>query len=199
MSKTPTTLIIMDGFGVWDERAGNAIAAARTPNLDKIFAENPGCCLSASGLDVGLPEGQMGNSEVGHTNIGAGRVVFQDLPRISRAIEDGSFFENAAYIGNEVLRPGLEALAEKHAIIGEVRGRGLFQALELVSSREQKTPLTAADMAAIKGALTEAGLLAFVVENRIHVVPPCTITAEQVAQGLAIFDAVFARFASLAK
>ena len=98
MSKTPTTLIIMDGFGVWDERAGNAIAAARTPNLDKIFAENPGCCLSASGLDVGLPEGQMGNSEVGHTNIGAGRVVFQDLPRISRAIEDGSFFENAAYI-----------------------------------------------------------------------------------------------------
>ena len=98
MSKTPTTLIIMDGFGVWDERAGNAIAAARTPNLDKIFAENPGCRLSASGLDVGLPEGQMGNSEVGHTNIGAGRVVFQDLPRISRAIEDGSFFENEAYI-----------------------------------------------------------------------------------------------------
>ena len=88
----------MDGFGVWDERAGNAIAAARTPNLDKIFAENPGCRLSASGLDVGLPEGQMGNSEVGHTNIGAGRVVFQDLPRISRAIEDGSFFENEAYI-----------------------------------------------------------------------------------------------------
>ena len=87
----------------------------------------------------------------------------------------------------------------KHAIIGEVRGRGLFQALELVSSRKQKTPLTAADMAAIKGALTEAGLLVFVVENRIHVVPPCTITAEQVAQGLAIFDAVFARFASLAK
>ncbi len=63
----------------------------------------------------------------------------------------------------------------------------------------KNTPLTAADMAAIKGALTEAGLLAFVVENRIHVVPPCTITAEQVAQGLAIFDAVFARFASLAK
>ena len=75
----------------------------------------------------------------------------------------------------------------------------MFPALELVRSREQKTPLTAADMVAIKGALTEAGLLAFVVENRIHVVPPCTITAEQVAQGLEIFDAVFARFASLAK
>ncbi len=103
------------------------------------------------------------------------------------AMKEEKVVENAASIGNEVLRPGLEALAEKHAIIGEVRGRGLFQALELVSSREQKTPLTAADMAAIKGALTEAGLLAFVVENRIHVVPPCTITAEQVAQGLAIF------------
>ena len=100
------------------------------------------------------------------------------------AMKEEKVVENAAYIGNEVLRPGLEALAEKHAIIGEVRGRGLFQALELVSSRKQKTPLTAADMAAIKGALTEAGLLAFVVENRIHVVPPCTITAEQVAQGL---------------
>ena len=115
------------------------------------------------------------------------------------AMKEEKVVENAASIGNEVLRPGLEALAEKHAIIGEVRGRGLFQALELVSSREQKTPLTAADMAALKWALTEAGLLAFVVENRIHVVPPCTITAEQVAQGLAIFDAVFARFASLAK
>ena len=81
----------------------------------------------------------------------------------------------------------------------EYFGGSIFQALELVSSREQKTPLTAADMVAIKGALTEAGLLAFEVENRIHVVPPCTSTAEQVAQGLAIFDAVFARFASLAK
>ncbi|MGJ4715396.1 aspartate aminotransferase family protein, partial [Klebsiella pneumoniae] len=75
------------------------------------------------------------------------------------AMKEEKVVENAASIGNEVLRPGLEALAEKHAIIGEVRGRGLFQALELVSSREQKTPLTAADMAAIKGALTEAGLL----------------------------------------
>ena len=98
MSKTPTTLIIMDGFGLRDAAMGNAIKGARTPNLDKLFGENPRCSLSASGLDVGLPEGQMGNSEVGHTNIGAGRVVFQDLPRISRAIEDGSFFKNAAYL-----------------------------------------------------------------------------------------------------
>ena len=95
--KTPTTLIIMDGFGVEEASAGNAITNTPTPNLDKIFAECPGCVLSASGLDVGLPEGQMGNSEVGHTNIGAGRVVFQDLPHISMDIESGVFFQNPAY------------------------------------------------------------------------------------------------------
>ena len=67
MNKTPTTLIIMDGFGLRKETAGNAIANAKKPNLDRIFASNPGCKLSASGLDVGLPAGQMGNSEVGHT------------------------------------------------------------------------------------------------------------------------------------
>ena len=97
MSKTPTTLIIMDGYGLNPKAEGNAVAAARTPVLDKLFATCPHTTLSASGLDVGLPDGQMGNSEVGHTNIGAGRVVFQDLPRINRAIEDGSFFENEAY------------------------------------------------------------------------------------------------------
>ncbi len=96
--KTPTTLIIMDGFGLECPCAGNAVANAPTPNLDRIFAECPGCRLSASGLDVGLPEGQMGNSEVGHTNIGAGRVVFQDLPHISRDIDTGAFFENPAYM-----------------------------------------------------------------------------------------------------
>ena len=98
MNKTPTTLIIMDGFGLREETMGNAIANARKPHLDRIFAENPGCKLSASGLDVGLPDGQMGNSEVGHTNIGAGRVVFQDLPRITKAIADGDFFTNEAYV-----------------------------------------------------------------------------------------------------
>ena len=96
--KTPTTLIIMDGFGMGNPCEGNAIINTSTPNLDKIFAENPGCKLSASGLDVGLPEGQMGNSEVGHTNIGAGRVVFQDLPHISMDIQNGKFFENPAYV-----------------------------------------------------------------------------------------------------
>ncbi len=96
--KTPTTLIIMDGFGLTSQVLGNAIEAASTPNLDRLFAENPGCKLAASGLDVGLPEGQIGNREVGHTNIGAGRVVFQDLPRISLDIQEGGFFQNAAYL-----------------------------------------------------------------------------------------------------
>ena len=97
MNKTPTTLIIMDGFGLAPAADDNAVTLANTPVLDKLFREYAHTTLSASGLDVGLPAGQMGNSEVGHTNIGGGRVVFQDLPRISRAIEDGSFFKNEAY------------------------------------------------------------------------------------------------------
>ena len=96
--KTPTTLIIMDGFGLGPKYPGNAVENTPKPHLENIFKECPGCRLSASGLDVGLPEGQMGNSEVGHTNIGAGRVVFQDLPHISRDIESGAFFQNPAYL-----------------------------------------------------------------------------------------------------
>ncbi len=87
----------MDGFGLRDETQGNAVKSAPTPVLDKLFAENPTSKLSASGIDVGLPAGQMGNSEVGHTNIGAGRVVYQDLPKISRDIDQGTFFQNPAY------------------------------------------------------------------------------------------------------
>ena len=98
MNKTPTTLIIMDGFGMSSGANGNAVATAATPQLDRLFAEYVHTTLDASGLSVGLPAGQMGNSEVGHTNIGGGRVVFQDLPRITNAIEDGSFFENEAYL-----------------------------------------------------------------------------------------------------
>ena len=97
MNKTPTTLIIMDGFGLANASDDNAVSLAQTPVLDRLFREYANTTLSASGLDVGLPDGQMGNSEVGHTNIGGGRVVFQDLPRISRAIDDGSFFKNDAY------------------------------------------------------------------------------------------------------
>ena len=96
--KKPLTLIIMDGFGYNADSYGNAIVAADTPNLTKIFAENPTTYIGASGLDVGLPDGQMGNSEVGHTNIGAGRVVYQMLVKISKSITDGDFFENQALL-----------------------------------------------------------------------------------------------------
>ena len=97
MSKK-AVLVILDGFGIAPPTAGNAIAQANTPNLDKLFAAYPHTQLQASGLDVGLPEGQMGNSEVGHTNIGAGRVVFQILPKMTQQIKNGKFFENKVYI-----------------------------------------------------------------------------------------------------
>ena len=96
--KIPTTLVIMDGYGLAEQCAvsASAICAANTPYLDSLFAQNPTTRLVASGEDVGLPEGQQGNSEVGHVNIGAGRVVYQDLPRVTAAIRDGSLFENPA-------------------------------------------------------------------------------------------------------
>ncbi len=95
MAKKPLALIIMDGFGIAPVD-GNAIAAAETPALDKIFKENPITQIGASGMDVGLPDGQMGNSEVGHTNMGAGRIVYQELTRITKAIADSDFFNNEA-------------------------------------------------------------------------------------------------------
>lgn len=90
----PTMLLIMDGYGVSGQQAGNAIAAANKPNLDRIFATYPHTTIGASGLQVGLPEGQMGNSEVGHLNIGAGRIVYQELTKITKSVQDGDFFEN---------------------------------------------------------------------------------------------------------
>ena len=89
----------MDGFGINPGANGNAIEAANTPNLSRLFKENPFTTIGASGLDVGLPDGQMGNSEVGHTNIGAGRVVYQMLVKISKSIESGEFFEIEALKG----------------------------------------------------------------------------------------------------
>ena len=95
--KKPTTLIIMDGFGISEPSDKNAIYCAKTPVIDELIKTCPHTELQASGEDVGLPEGQIGNSEVGHTNIGAGRVVFQELPKITNAIKTGAFFENKAY------------------------------------------------------------------------------------------------------
>ena len=98
MRKKPVALIILDGFGYSEKVEGNAVAAAKTPNIDGYMARYPHNVIHCSGMDVGLPDGQMGNSEVGHTNIGAGRIVYQELTRITKAIQDGSFFENEALL-----------------------------------------------------------------------------------------------------
>ena len=96
MTKKPVAIIILDGFGKRDETVGNAVAQANKQNFDRYWNEFPHATMAASGLAVGLPEGQMGNSEVGHTNIGAGRVVYQSLTRIDKAISDGEFLTNPA-------------------------------------------------------------------------------------------------------
>lgn len=89
--KKPVMLMILDGFGIAPKSEGNAVTLAKKPNLDKLFEKYPTSQLQASGLAVGLPEGQMGNSEVGHLNIGSGRIVYQELTRITKAIADGDF------------------------------------------------------------------------------------------------------------
>ena len=98
MGKKPAALIILDGFGIRQETYGNAVKQANTPNFDRYFQTYPHNYLRASGQAVGLPEGQMGNSEVGHLNIGAGRIVYQSLTRVNLSIEDGEFFEKEAFI-----------------------------------------------------------------------------------------------------
>lgn len=102
MKKKPTVLMILDGFGLNEKTEANAVYMAKTPNLDALMQEYPFVKGNASGLAVGLPDGQMGNSEVGHLNMGAGRIVYQELTRISKEIEDGEFFQN------EALKAGME-------------------------------------------------------------------------------------------
>ncbi|MGZ0213143.1 MAG: aminotransferase class III-fold pyridoxal phosphate-dependent enzyme [Actinomycetales bacterium] len=104
------------------------------------------------------------------------------------AMEDEGIIENAAAIGRDHIAPGLAALAAKHDCIGEVRGRGVFWAMELVANRDTREPLSAADMGRIKGALVKRGLLPFIADNRIHVVPPAVVTADEVARAMAIYD-----------
>ena len=98
MSKKPTVLMILDGYGLNDKKEGNAVYMAKTPVMDKLMAEYPFVKGNASGLAVGLPDGQMGNSEVGHMNMGAGRIVYQELTRITKEINDGDFFKNEALL-----------------------------------------------------------------------------------------------------
>ena len=97
--KKMTALVILDGFGHSEETQGNAIKADGINNISRLLKEYPHTLIEASGEDVGLPDGQMGNSEVGHMNIGAGRIVYQELTRITKSIKDGDFFENPAFLG----------------------------------------------------------------------------------------------------
>ena len=98
MNNKLTMLMILDGFGINEREEGNAVKLANTPHLNEILTKNPNTIIHTSGLEVGLPEGQMGNSEVGHTNIGAGRIVYQDLAKITKAIEDGDFFSVPEFV-----------------------------------------------------------------------------------------------------
>ena len=98
MSKKPVVLMILDGYGLNERKEGNAVALAKTPVMDRLMEEYPFVRGNASGMAVGLPEGQMGNSEVGHLNMGAGRIVYQELTRITKEIQDGTFFENPALL-----------------------------------------------------------------------------------------------------
>ncbi len=127
----PTMLIIMDGFGLNPDTYGNAIKAAKTPNLDEIFKKYPMTSLEASGLKVGLPEGQMGNSEVGHLNIGAGRIIYQDLTEITKSIEDGDFFNNRALLS------AIDHVKENHSalhIFGLLSDGGVHSHIEHIKA-----------------------------------------------------------------
>ncbi len=98
MSKKTAVLMILDGYGLNEKTEGNAVAEAKTPVMDSLMKEYPFVKGNASGMAVGLPDGQMGNSEVGHLNMGAGRIVYQELTRITKEIQDGTFFENPALL-----------------------------------------------------------------------------------------------------
>ena len=119
-------LLVMDGFGINEKKEGNAIALAKKPNLDRLSADYPHTVLGASGLDVGLPEGQMGNSEVGHLNFGAGRIVYQEITRIDKAIKDGSFFENKVLL--EAMNKAKENNSALH-LMGLVSDGGVHSSL----------------------------------------------------------------------
>lgn len=141
MSKQPVMLMILDGWGKGENYPGNAIEIAQTPNFDKLIAKYPNSSLDASGIAVGLPAGQMGNSEVGHLNIGAGRVIYQELPRISNAIETGEFFKKEEFLAG--IKNAKENNSKVH-LIGLVSDGGvhshiehLYGLLELMKRNDQ--------------------------------------------------------------
>lgn len=139
MNKKPTMLIILDGYGLGENYPGNAVKLANKPNIDRLMEKYPNTSLAASGLSVGLPVGQMGNSEVGHLNIGSGRVIYQELTKISKAIEDKEFFEKQEFL--DVIENAREKKKSIH-LLGLVSSGGvhshsshLFALLELMKMR----------------------------------------------------------------
>ena len=140
MSDKLTMLMILDGFGINENEKGNAVKLAKTPNIDKLKKTCPTTTIYTSGLNVGLPDGQMGNSEVGHTNIGAGRIVYQDLTRITKSIEDGDFFSNSELV--EAIETAKKNKTKLH-ILGLLSDGGvhshirhLFAILELAKRKD---------------------------------------------------------------
>lgn len=140
MVNEPVMLIVLDGFGLGRDYPGNAVKLARTPNIDRLLKENPNTTLDASGLSVGLPEGQMGNSEVGHLNIGAGRIIYQDLTKITKSLDQGEFFnkseflkaiENAKVNNSNIHLMGLVSKGGVHSHINH-----LYGLLELMKRQE---------------------------------------------------------------
>ena len=148
MSKKPVLLCIMDGFGwVPNETYGNAVVAAKTPHLDALMAKYPMTTIEASGMAVGLPDGQMGNSEVGHTNMGAGRIVYQQLTLITKSIRDGEMFKNPVLVKN--MKAAIEAGKAIH-LMGLVGTGGVhshadhwFGVLEMAKAHGRKGSLPA--------------------------------------------------------
>lgn len=131
MPKKPVMLMILDGFGLSDKVDGNAVRASKKPNYDNLINNYPNVAVSASGLDVGLPEGQMGNSEVGHLNIGAGRIIYQELTRISKEIREGRFFENQAL--NFAIDRAIENNSSLH-LMGLLSNGGVHSHIEHVKA-----------------------------------------------------------------
>lgn len=155
MAKKPVLLCIMDGFGwVPEETFGNAVVAAKKPHLDALMAKYPMTTINASGMAVGLPEGQMGNSEVGHTNMGAGRIVYQQLTLITKSIKDGEMLQNPVLVKN--MKAAIDAGKAIH-LMGLVGTGGVhshadhwFGVLEMANIWVQRTfTCTASPMAVI--------------------------------------------------
>jgi 2,3-bisphosphoglycerate-independent phosphoglycerate mutase len=176
MKSRPVALVILDGWGINESCEMNAVCQARKPHLDALFRQYPSTRLSASGLDVGLPPGQMGNSEVGHLNIGAGRIIYQDLTRISKAIDDGDFFANPVLVeAMAQVRAGGKALhlfglvsdggvhshiEHLYALVEMARRQGLTEVYihAFLDGRDTPPRSGAAFLQALEEALTRIGL-----------------------------------------